>query len=733
MDLSFLRPLIVLGLASFYASAQVLPVDDQPRQSALDVPGCGKVHFPIRCTLPENQRFFDQGIAHLHGYSFFEAERCFRQITATEPDIAMAYWGMAMANVDFPDRAADFIELALPHRGKASERERVWIDILAKFYEVTTATAQANKERKKTVEYGSPLPSREFTRPVRVRADILKAGFGRLVESDPTDIEAAAFMVERFCRNRALGAPIANPSVPDGMLDKIFAKNPDHPAHHYRVQLWLGSKPERAATSAATCGRVAPAIAHQWRIGGDLFSALHRHRQAVRHFDAAMRVEHSHMARFRLMPYRVPEYAATVRALSRSLILTGDARGALALGHYLIGLPRHPKYNRLGDPDDLAGIGPELLVETCRVYQMLDELRKLEDSGILSTGKNRHGAVRVTAGLATAYLEMGDLERGKARMRRVVSLRADAWDTAAAKWIDSELRVHRALLAVATGRREEARKQLEDLLMKGVLMQSARAADLFLALGERNHAIDFCVTRSRQFPNRVPLLARQIYIAHSVGSKDLAKKTFERLRREVPASCDLSVPLFARLSGIAKEFGYQADWRLPGVKPAVKRGHQDLGPSRWIPKSTRTWNLLAANGKNVALEKYRGKPVVIILYLGFGCLHCVEQLREFHPHVGAFRRAGLEILAIGTDTPKNMREAVKDLPAVERFAYTMLSDRKMRVFREWVAFDFFARSPMHGTFLLDKDGKVIWQDISHAPFSHPEWFLAECERLLKAK
>jgi hypothetical protein len=127
--------------------AQVLPVDDQPRQPpVLDLQGCGKVSFPIGCQQPENQKYFDQGVAHLHGYSFFEAERAFRQVAAMEPDIAMAYWGMAMADVEFPDRAADFIEQALLIRDKATERERIWIDILAEFYEVTAESAKASKQ-----------------------------------------------------------------------------------------------------------------------------------------------------------------------------------------------------------------------------------------------------------------------------------------------------------------------------------------------------------------------------------------------------------------------------------------------------------------------------------------------------------------------------------------------------------------------------------------------------------
>jgi hypothetical protein len=38
--------------------------------------------------------------------------------------------------------------------------------------------------------------------------------------------------------------------------------------------------------------------------------------------------------------------------------------------------------------------------------------------------------------------------------------------------------------------------------------------------------------------------------------------------------------------------------------------------------------------------------------------------------------------------------------------------------------------PLHGTFLVDADGRVRWQDISFEPFTQFDWLLAECQRLL---
>ena len=51
---------------------------------------------------------------------------------------------------------------------------------------------------------------------------------------------------------------------------------------------------------------------------------------------------------------------------------------------------------------------------------------------------------------------------------------------------------------------------------------------------------------------------------------------------------------------------------------------------------------------------------------------------------------------------------------------------------QWVARPLkdFEDQPLHGTFLIDKAGKIRWQDISYQPFTEPEFLLKEAKRLL---
>lgn len=99
--------------------------------------------------------------------------------------------------------------------------------------------------------------------------------------------------------------------------------------------------------------------------------------------------------------------------------------------------------------------------------------------------------------------------------------------------------------------------------------------------------------------------------------------------------------------------------------------------------------------------------------------------------VGDYRKANIRFVAIGLDTVEGTARSLDRMPAGERFGFPMLSDRKQRVFREWMAFDDFEHMPLHGTYLIDGKGRLRWQDIRYLPFSEPKWLLDECSRLLE--
>src|SRR5205085_9171433 len=109
----------------------------------------GKVKLPVTAEVPEVQECLNQGIGQLRGFWTYEAERSFRQAAALDPECAMAYWGLAMANFSNEKRAKAFVAEAVKRRGAVSRREQLWIDGLAAYF---NSKADGKAKRKAYLE-----------------------------------------------------------------------------------------------------------------------------------------------------------------------------------------------------------------------------------------------------------------------------------------------------------------------------------------------------------------------------------------------------------------------------------------------------------------------------------------------------------------------------------------------------------------------------------------------------
>jgi alkyl hydroperoxide reductase subunit AhpC len=62
-----------------------------------------------------------------------------------------------------------------------------------------------------------------------------------------------------------------------------------------------------------------------------------------------------------------------------------------------------------------------------------------------------------------------------------------------------------------------------------------------------------------------------------------------------------------------------------------------------------------------------------------------------------------------------------------------VNDPKLEIFKEYRVHDDFEEQPLHGTFIIDANGFVRWQDISYQPFMDINFLLTEAARLLDVK
>jgi len=71
--------------------------------------GLGSCTRTITTSSPEAQRYFNQGLAFLHGFNHGAAIRSFGQAAELDPECAMAHWAIALASgphINYPVGAA---------------------------------------------------------------------------------------------------------------------------------------------------------------------------------------------------------------------------------------------------------------------------------------------------------------------------------------------------------------------------------------------------------------------------------------------------------------------------------------------------------------------------------------------------------------------------------------------------------------------------------------------------
>ncbi|MBA2731408.1 MAG: hypothetical protein H0U54_00805, partial [Acidobacteria bacterium] len=104
--------------------------------------GLGETSHPVATTSAEAQKFFNQGFILVYGFNHDEAARAFRRAAELDSQMAMAYWGLALAvgpnyneNAISPERlkmAYDAAQKGLALAVKGPEHERAYLEALAK-------------------------------------------------------------------------------------------------------------------------------------------------------------------------------------------------------------------------------------------------------------------------------------------------------------------------------------------------------------------------------------------------------------------------------------------------------------------------------------------------------------------------------------------------------------------------------------------------------------------------
>ncbi|MEM9826553.1 MAG: peroxiredoxin family protein [Planctomycetota bacterium] len=718
-----------------------------PRRMAVLMDGCGTVNFQAETQNGLAAKYFDQGLAQLHGFWYLEAERSFLSAAAEDSQMAIAYWGVAMANREKAAAAREAIDEAKKRLGdKTPDRERRLVQAADRWLltEKEIEDREAEDERQKTLGKKALANSKEKRRETDKRRwrrylDDLES----LALDFPDDIELKSILVRDLWAANGAGVPIQSHLAIDAILDQIFKVAPDHPAHHFRIHLWDHKRPAMAEASAHACGPAAPAIAHMWHMPGHIFWRLKRYDDAAWQQEASARVDHQWLHQSGRLPAEIHNFAHNNEWLTRSLIRVGRVGDAVALAKNLISMPRHPELNSI-DRRGTYSYGRDRLIDVLTAYELWDRLEAELGGPYLDPTEHPQAADRYRAAIAVARARGGIANESKERteadlaaagkllkamrLKRIDRLKEKIQAPAGEakrelegqlKSADRQIAWVRAAIASRNDQPDEvgqhAKKAGLDVATTSLWM--ADAGDLEGGIKKLQAAMKNDGTRVRYRAILADLLIRA----------DREDEALEHLTvlRTLAGNADLETPMLAKLKPAMVRAGFPDDWRTP--KDADRpRTLDSLGPLTWSPPKMPAWGAKDATGKAVFGEEFRGRPTLILFYLGAGCLHCVEQLHAFNDQVDRFKSAGIDVIAISTEDVETLRSGLDDYE--KKLEIPLLSRGDDDIFEAFGCWDEFSGEALHGTFFVTADGKMRFWDIGAEPMMDVDFVLAEAKR-----
>ena len=221
----------------------------------------GTVNFATSCSTAA-QPHFTQAAALLHSFEFAAARDAFNKALEQDSACGIAMWGVALSNWGNPfapgikPAAAIQAGGAAVQRGRGagaeSERERAYIEAVAKLYEPAGATQ-------------------------RVRITAYRDAMAALAAKHPGDAEAQSF----YALALAAAAPVEDKTYADqlkagAILEKLFAQHPEHPGlAHYIIHAYdVPALADRAVVAARRYGKIAPAAPHALHMPSHTFTRL---------------------------------------------------------------------------------------------------------------------------------------------------------------------------------------------------------------------------------------------------------------------------------------------------------------------------------------------------------------------------------------------------------------------------------------------------------------------------
>ena len=247
--------MIVLGLfLCGRITAQEHSAQTQAKPATL-MQGYGDLHHPVSTNDAQAQQFFDQGLRQIYAFNHEEAARSFQRATDLDPQLAMAYWGVAEAiGPNYNDPASDdrfagahtAIQKAVDLSASASAAEQAYIKAMALRF---PADPKADR---------------------RQAADAYHGAMREVAKQFPDDLDAATLFAESGMNLHPWGLWMVDGTPREGTeeivatLESVIKRDPNHlgAIHYYIHSVEASKSPERALAGANRLAALAPAAGH---------------------------------------------------------------------------------------------------------------------------------------------------------------------------------------------------------------------------------------------------------------------------------------------------------------------------------------------------------------------------------------------------------------------------------------------------------------------------------------
>jgi tetratricopeptide (TPR) repeat protein len=294
---------------------------DSAREPIFDA--LGNLHHTVTTKTNSTlaQRFFDQGLTFVYAFNHDEAAGSFEQAAHLDPDMAMAYWGIALSlgpNINLPEdtdrgkMAYAAVSKAKSLEGNASAAEREYIDALAQRY-----APDGTMNDSLQLAYANAM--REVAR------------------QNPDDADAGALFAESMMDLHPWGLWTLDGKPVDGTpeivatLEGVIAKYPDHlGANHYYIHAVEASPdPGRALPSAQRLPKLAPAAGHIVHMPSHIYFRTGDYDASAAANEAAIKADKVYLReRNPKGIYPMMYVSHNIQFLWASYMMEGNSRGA---------------------------------------------------------------------------------------------------------------------------------------------------------------------------------------------------------------------------------------------------------------------------------------------------------------------------------------------------------------------------------------------------------------------